>query len=632
MSYTYIKFDLETTVNGGPDKDSPEAHWHDNEVLLCGWMDSKRSDNVNISRSLDSLVDHIVFCQSRGEKVTLIAHNAKFDIKYLMREDTEIYWPNISVWDTMTWEYLYSGHTNIMPSLEDTAKARGVPFTKSLDLDDMLSSGIKMDQIPIKDLNDYLEGDVKVLHYIFSAQAGLDSDIWMDYILPLAEMELNGLPFNKDKAVALATDLQQKVNDAEAMIARQIQTRCEWQDGSPVTLEDFSNVLRPKTKFIKPTSNRTISMLLTGYPNELKITQKWRLKLKGNSILPRTVVQYIWEDIQPTHVGLPVDEKTMEIVSTQMEKMHIPTDLVDNLMEYRKSSKIVSTYLMPMIRQANIQGTVHPKLNTAITATGRLSSSAPNGQNMPPIVRELIEAHHKEWRMEELDFSQLEIVCAAALSGCPDLAYDLNHGVDVHERTAQGGSRKVAKAVNFGVLYGGKAHGLSKLTGVEKPKIVRLIKAFYNAYPRVKQWQEEFFREVVTNMVPYRIEEGCQRYKSTITLPNSKRRFTFKETKAPSWVRKRTGSKWAFSPNHTANYPIQGFAGGDVVMRALYYLWCDLRNIAWFRLTVHDSILIEKAYDDDFTDVYDQVCEVVKLYYNLPVPLNYDVETDTHWS
>ena len=413
------------------------------------------------------------------------------------------------------------------------------------------------------------------------------------------------------------------------------------QDGSQPTLDDFSDMVAPKSKFIKPTANRTLSLLLTGEPEELKITQKWRLSLKGQPLLDDSQLQKIYDDIEPNHLGYPMDEDKLDEINLEIGNN---SELIEHIVRHRKATKIVNTYLLPMLEQARIQGTVHPKLNTAITATGRLSSSQPNGQNMPPEIRELIIAD--DYRvLEEVDFSQLEMVGAATLSGDKALIYDLGHGVDVHKNTgtkvfgaAQAeAKRTLAKNVNFGVLYGGKAYGLSKQTGVDRATIQELIDAFYTSYPGVAKWQRGLFEQVVDNMEAHDVKDGEQRYHSDYILPQSGRKFRFIETEAPSWLRKKTGRKYSFSPNHTANYPIQGFAGGDIVMYGLWYLWAAIRRTKAlseirFRLTVHDSILLDRPKNYDLSRLYDSMNDAIKTRFNLPVDLHVDVESGLNWS
>jgi DNA polymerase-1 len=254
---------------------------------------------------------------------------------------------------------------------------------------------------------------------------------------------------------------------------------------------------------------------------------------------------------------------------------------------------------------------------------------------MPEIIRSLIETHKEGYEIEEVDLSQLELVAAAALSKDVQLIYDLTHGVDIHFNTASKvfgadkakAKRKLAKNVNFGVLYGGSANGLSKQTGVPSKTIQELIDAFYERYPDVLQWQDDLFETVIDCGYPYDIKQGEQRYAYDYVIPNSGKKITFVEVESPPWM----NTKYSFSPTHTSNYPIQGFAGGDIVMQLLYWLWRNTSSTVRFLLTVHDSIIMEKPEDEDLTHVYDQAMREISTCLKLPVPITYDVEAGPTW-
>ena len=142
-----------------------------------------------------------------GDTPCIVAHNAKFDIKYLMRELPRLPWHKVKVWDTMTWEYRYTGHTTKFISLEKLAQRYSVPFVKTLDLGAILAKGCKMEDIDKDMLSDYLREDVRALKEVHEAQLATGYECDMDYILPLAEMELNGMKVDRPKAQELMKDL-----------------------------------------------------------------------------------------------------------------------------------------------------------------------------------------------------------------------------------------------------------------------------------------------------------------------------------------------------------------------------------------------------------------------------------------
>ena len=636
----YFFVDLETTANGGPSPGTnPEAHWDNNKVLLCGYK--KDVNSVITSDNLGVLVGAMGASIREGNTPVFVAHNAKFDIKYMMREypDATI-WGVMEVWDTMTWEYLHSGHRIRFISLEEACDTYGLKYKKSLDLGALIKGGLKMEDIPLDDLRNYLIGDVQALNLLWAKQYYATSQPYnMQYILPLAAMELNGLHVDIPKLNALYSVKQQVIQTHEKFMMDHITQCCEWQDGSAVDqAEDFTSAVGLKSKEINMFARRTMSFLLTGCPSNLEVTTKWKLGFKKPYVptygwAPSLHPSYF---VGETHLGYEINERVLELDTS------LPIQWKSN---HAKAEKIVSTYLGPMSESAqrSLKDTVHPKLNTAQTATGRLSSSQPNGQNMPPIVRELIRPHDKKHRIYEIDFKQLEMVAVACISGCTDMIKALVRGDDLHYLSGKRvmgwttpadmtkDDRRTVKAVNFGVLYGGKAAGLSAQTGVDKRLVQSLIDGFFRQFPGVGVWQKKVFTSVVEDMYPYDIREGEQRYASLWTLPLTGRRFTFIETLSPGWLRKRTHRKWSFSPTQTSNYPIQGCAGGDLVMYALYWLWQHNPQFR-FLLTVHDSIIIETSEGmPTVVQAVNEMCAATTSHFKLQVPLSCDVDSGTHW-
>lgn len=639
--------DLETTVDGGPDHNNPEAHWKNNKVLLCGY--AVGGNPIHVHSTVDVLAQCIQNGIEAGFEPTIVAHNAKFDLKYLMRDAPFVEWHKVSVWDTMTWQYLYSGHVSKFESLTDALDGWGIKYNKQLDLGDLLARGIKMQDIPTNELSEYLKEDVTYLRQLYFGQLTTKYTPFMDYILPLCEMELNGLPIDLDKATADSYDLIKDTTSIFDTFQAWLIQNCQWQDGSPLVPEDFSEMMGTKSKTIKPMSNRTISFILTGWPAQLKITEKWRVQYQyGCSHIYdlQTAQDFlkVYPD-PPNQQGYPMSEDDL----LNMVKEFGPHKMVDLVLDYRTKNKLAGTYLLPFTHTAKVQGCIYPKLNTTVTGTGRLSSSAPNGQNIPPPARACIIPDNDEDELAEIDFSQLEMVACATLSADPQMIIDINTGEDLHFNTGRSvmgwkspadmtdADRKIVKGVNFGVLYGGKATGLSKQTGVDKGLVQDLINNFYRRYPQVAVWQEQMKDYVNDYKEAHDIRRGEQRHATTYTLPISNRKFTFVETEAPDWLRQRTGKTWTFSPQQIANYPIQGFAGGDLVMYALYWLWVVVRNTpeyadkVKFRMTVHDSILLQIRKGLPLTKLVEAMCSYTGQRYNLPVPLHCDIKTGNQW-
>ena len=623
---TDVVIDLETTANG-PDC-SPDAQWPNNRVLYCGHMVRGRDQKPILSDSLDKLFDDLQALHDQGRQIRLVGHNLKFDLKYLLRYRPDFKWPNLDYVCTMHRHYRITGHYSKFISLEDLAAANNIFYSKQLDLGAIIQSGVKMEDIPEEDLLPYLEDDVETTFKILLEQDRFDPELSSPLVLPLAHMELLGLPLDRAKAKSRMVDLVKLERDLENKMTLYIARRCCWNDGSTVKNGD-----------IKVSAPRTLSFLLTGQPTTItqgKRTLIW--KAANRPAMSATIIKRIWS-VDPTHLGYPMPKATVD----KLIKDGFCVSYLKDVLEYRATQKLMGTYVGPFLEQTQQHPTVHPTMHLCSTNTGRLSSANPNGQNMPPSARELFKSEHGKFI--EIDFKQLEVVALAAITQDPKLIADVRACEDIHFNSGKKvmgwktpadmtpTDRKLVKNVNFGLIYGGGAKGLSEQTGRSKNLIRDLMRSFYARYPGVEKWQAAFYTEVVDNLKPLDIKDGEQRYHSSVLLPISDRIFHFVESESPLWLRRKTGRKFSFKPTETKNYPVQGFAGGDIVMMALVllhkFLWDQPAEI---RMTVHDSILVDtKLPEPSIVMVMDQVCRIIESVYSLPFQLEFDTTTGTYW-
>jgi DNA polymerase-1 len=625
--------DLETMASGGVKGSSPEAQYPVNKVLLWGWQIGNSHPQTSIIRK--DFIDALYKCMAEDD-VRIIGHNLKFDLKYLLREFPNVPWHELDYYCTMYSEYRQSGHLHRFSSLEVTAQYHNIKFHKGLDLGALIKSGVKMEDIPMFDLVPYLRADLSTTHKIYAAQIthGSYDEYLHQHILPLAHMELLGLPLDVPKAQRKMGALVLDEKNALQEMWNWTVLSLEWSDGVPIVESDL-NYAAP----------RTVSYILTGEP-AAGLTKKVRRNIipKGKPMLSKAEIAKVWGTTQPSHLGYPLSKFNIEdILALGNAKT---TSYINALLNYRTVTKLVNTYFGPFLEQAKIQHTIHPKMNMGTTGTGRLSSSAPNGQNMPDLVRQLFESEYGKFM--EIDFKQLEVIALAFLSKDPQLIEDIQQGRDLHFETGRHvmgwktpadmtkKQRTLVKNVNFGVIYGGGVNGLSHQTGQPKKLIKQLINAFYGRYRHVGPWQEDFYTAVVKHMKPAGFKEGEQVYKSLVKCPISGRKFQFIEAKAPQWLRAKTGRKYSFKPTETKNYPVQGFAGGDIVMMALWGLYHELRHSSrthtQIRMTVHDSLLVDTDMSEtDVRTMMHSVCEDIAQYYGLPFKLDFDIEVGTYW-
>lgn len=633
MNTRFFTIDLETTVNGGPDGDSPEAHWPTNRVLL--WGHKRVGKRAHMEKSHTLFVRDIKEALNDGHKIAMCGHNLKFDMKYCLRELPEIPWQQFTYYCTMHQDYMISGHHHKFSSLEESCTRWNIHFKKGLDLGALLRSGIKMEDIPDTDLIPYLQDDLNATEALSKAMRSSSAMTQnSDHTLALADMELTGLLLDrgrcKSRAQLLVTEEAKHTARLDAIARRML----EHGDHTPID----------KSEEIKLCAPRTISYLLTGMPAAgLGQTRKGKdfvFKVGIHPLLSPSDIKVLFGKSKDNHLGYPVPAKKLDEVYTRAA-----VEYAGIVLAMRKVSKLLNTYMLPFLAATTSVTTVHPKYHMCSTNTGRLSSANPNGQNMPPDARECFIAEHGYFH--EIDFKQLEIVALAMVSQDPQLIQDLKNGEDVHYNSGRSvmgwkrpsdmtdATRRTVKSVNFGLIFGGTANGLAFSTGIARSTVSALIKSFYKRYPRVEEWQEDFYREVVGNMRPAGIEDGEQTYCSKVLLHLSKRWFYFQEHKSPPWLRRKMGRAFSFKPTETKNYPVQGFAGGDIVMMALVELYKRLRQCidnTKFRCTVHDSIGI----DTDLTagqlaGHMTAVCQQIRTRYNIPFNLEFDIKSGPYW-
>jgi len=290
--------------------------------------------------------------------------------------------------------------------------------------------------------------------------------------------------------------------------------------------------------------------------------------------------------------GLPPTRKTKTGYSTDakaLEELSLLDPIVGEILEYRSVTKLKNTYLdaLPKLLSPKTRR-LHTSFNQAVASTGRISSSDPNLQNIPIRTaegRRIREAFIAEegFVLVALDYSQIELRVLAHLSGDPNLRSAFVEDVDVHRRTASevfgvpeshvsDEQRRIAKAVNFGVVYGQTAFGLAQQLGIPRGKAGSYIRAYFEKIPGVDQYMRAL------------IEVAKQRgYAETIL--GRRRRI-------PELARK--GASRGHGERIARNTPIQGSAA-DILKVAMIRVEAALHSVDWARmlLTVHDELIFE---------------------------------------
>ena len=310
----------------------------------------------------------------------------------------------------------------------------------------------------------------------------------------------------------------------------------------------------------------------------------------------------------------------------ELEKLKPLHPMIPKLMEYREASKLLSTYILPLPQLADSDGRVHTTFTQNVTATGRLSSMSPNLQNIPTRteegrkIREGFVADSGKV-LVSADYAQFELRLAAAMSEDEALIRDFNAGVDIHTKTAAEvykipmeevtkDQRRLAKVVNFGIIYGMSAKGLADATGM----------SFYEAQEFERQYFE--LRKPIADKLKLYLEQA--REKGYVETLFGRRRPTPDVKSANFMV--RAGAERA-----AQNMPIQG-TEADLMKLAMIRLDSRLPAGAEMIMQVHDSIMVE-CEPGLVTEVKKIMKEVMEgVCPELPVRLVVDVKDGQRWS
>lgn len=329
-------------------------------------------------------------------------------------------------------------------------------------------------------------------------------------------------------------------------------------------------------------------------------------------------------------MGLKGGKKTKTGYSTAadvLEKLAVDNPVVADVLEYRGLAKLKSTYADGLAEFIDKSGRIHSTFNQMITATGRLSSTEPNLQNIPMrtemgrMIRKVFVAK-EGCVLIDADYSQIELRILAHLSGDKELIAAYHTDADIHRITASkvfhtpmdevtSLQRRNAKAVNFGIVYGISAFGLSQDIGTSQKEAAQYMKQYFETYPDVKRYQEETV-------------ENAKETGYTITMFD--RRRPMPELKSSNFMQRQFGERAAM------NAPIQGTAA-DIMKIAMINVYQGLKEAGLkskLILQVHDELLIE-TYEEEIEQVKEILTREMKGAADLAVPLEIDLNVGNNW-
>ncbi len=347
-----------------------------------------------------------------------------------------------------------------------------------------------------------------------------------------------------------------------------------------------------------------------------------------NPASPQQLAHVLFEVLKIPTKGIKRGKTGFSTAAPELEKLEGVHPLIEKIGQYREVAKLLSTYVETLPALADAEGRVHTTYNQALAATGRLSSSDPNLQNIPArtelgrkIRRGFIAA--PGYRLLSCDYSQIELRVIAALSKDEQMLDAFYKGLDIHTATAAAiwkvplesvtpDQRRAAKTINFGIIYGQGPQALSKGAGISFEEAKRFIAEYFQVYFGVKAYLDG------TKALAH-----AQGYVETLFG----RRRPVPDINSPLPQLRAAAERMAI------NMPVQGTATADIMKLAMIEVARRLSSISAgtrLLLQVHDELVFEVP-EDEIEHVMPQLVEIMQTVAKIGVPLIVDAKEGKNW-
>lgn len=617
----------------------------------------------------------------------IVGQNFKFDMLWFWKNEKFQDWLRDGgmVWDTLQAEYLLRGQqgrahggTGKESMSLDALSLKYGGTLKDEEVKDVFSTGGTVLDIPKDQLIEYAKHDVINTGIVFEAQLRQAKKMGMlpiikvynDHLLAVTEMEFNGMYLNSEKARDYAARLEIKLEKINAKLINLLtdnelwpQHMLEFNMGSPAHMANL---------FFGGTSKVTQKNAMVDEEGE---TIRFKSGARVGQVKTRNEVVEImipglnepFKSKWATASGAKGTGADVLADLSVVTKNQLTKEIIKLLLDYRKYSKVISTYLYK--KKANTEsglvplvhpdGCVHSEYQTVETETGRLASRNPNLQNIPPFVASLIESRYgANGRIVELDFSQLEIVVQAYITQCPMMLKDIEDGVDFHclrLSYAEGmdyeqvynlcqtedvwkKKRKNAKTISFQKSYGAHSSKIATETGLPESVIKEVFDKENERYPEIEQYYKGMTDYLDATCVesdkPLDVRvDGV--YHTHPTLLQTVGKYQTLTGKKYTFFKKATRTKrgvfqyWP-GPN-IMNYPIQGTAADIVAMQTgrVFRYMINQRDKGLMINEIHDSNVLDvkeehveeitKGVQNVLEDVKTSFKEVFDMEFNAPI-------------
>ncbi|HEY59723.1 MAG TPA: DNA polymerase I [Anaerolineae bacterium] len=574
-----ISFDTETTSVDAMQADlvGISLSFQEGEGYYLPVGHQTGEEQLNVDQVVDALGS--IFADKNIKK---IGHNLKYDVIVLRNHGIET---SPLSFDTMIAAWLVEPSTRRLGLKRLAETELGIYMTH---IEDLIGSGKKqlsMAGISVKDVSNYAVADAEVplrLEKILRKRLELNNgirvfeELEMPLVPVLVDMEYTGISLDKHFFKAFSRELNQRMIKIEKEIYQSL-----------------------------------------GYPINIKSTQQ----------LSKALFEKL--GLQPPDRSKKTKSGFYSTSAAVLEEMRGQHDVVDWVLEYRELAKLVSTYLDALPKRINPRtGRVHTSFNQTGSVTGRLASSDPNLQNIPTRtalghrVRQGFIAR-AGYVLLSVDYSQIELRIVACMSRDEAMLNAFRAGQDIHATTAAAvyslpikeitkEQRRHAKAINFGLIYGMSAFGLSRTTDLTLAEAEIFVKAYFKRFPAVKQYLD-VIRKQAAKLGYVETLLGRRRY-----FPNLK-----------NPVNQQTRAR---EEREAVNAPIQGTAA-DIIKLAMIKLPDILQQAgleAKLLLQVHDELLLE-CPKLELEKTAKVVQDTMEKAYKLSIPLMTDAKWGINW-
>jgi len=515
-----------------------------------------------------------------SENIEKIGHNLKYDLKVLSNYDIQAKGP---LFDTMIAHYLINPDMrhNMDVLAETYLNYQPVSITELIGKKG--KNQLSMRAISIKEQTEYAVEDADITlqlknHFTKELETGNVTKLFNEVELPLVSvltsMEIEGININTDFLKELSIALTDDIDRLEKAIYSHAG-------------EEF-NIASPKQLGVVLFEN-------------LKLIDKPKKTKTGQYATGEDVLSYLAKDHQ----------------------------IIRDILEYRQYNKLKSTYVDALPNEINPKtGRIHTEYAQAVAATGRLSSNNPNLQNIPirtergREVRKAFIPRNKDYVLLAADYSQIELRIIAALSDEETMINAFKNGEDIHASTAAKvfnipinevtrEQRSNAKTVNFGIIYGVSAFGLSNQTDLTRSEAKELIDTYYETYPKLKAY--------MSSQVDFARENG---YVETVL---NRRRY-LKD------INSRNAVVRGAAERNAVNAPIQGSAA-DIIKLAMINIHKRFEQENFkskMILQVHDELVFD-AHKDELEIIKPIIKHEMENAFSLKVPLDVEIGLGNNW-